>query len=332
MNKLKAIGVSALCGSLAAISAHAGEMTVKGGANATYVTKDNATTGQPLGMATNLTFTGSGELDNGNAFTVNIAHDDQNTWSAADISLDVAGYGKFTFDQGGGTGLDRLDDKMPTAWEESFDAGLSSGIVTATGAGGGTDIEWTVDSGMLPDGVAAYVSWTPEADSAKVNDKAVGGGDNGVGTGVDLVIEHTGLADGMTAFAGYSNISSDFGDDKEQYVVGATYAVGSVTLGMQYFKDGQGQTAIDYYENLAYGISFQVNDDLSLSYGAHESEQGGDAGTNASITMETQSLQLAYSMGGATFKVARSTVDNANYSTATTADYDVNAIALSLAF
>ena len=91
MNKLKLVGVSALCGSLAAFSAQAGEMTVKGGATATYTTKENVVTGQPLGMATGLTFTGSGELDNGNAFTVNIAHDDQNTWSAADIGLTVAG-------------------------------------------------------------------------------------------------------------------------------------------------------------------------------------------------------------------------------------------------
>ena len=135
MNKLKVLGASALCGSLAAFSAQAGEMTVKGGATATYTTKEKVVTGQPLGMATGLTFTGSGELDNGNTFTVNIAHDDQNTWSAADIGLTVAGVGTFTFDQGGGTGMDRLDDKMPTAWEESFDGGLGTNIVTVTGVG-----------------------------------------------------------------------------------------------------------------------------------------------------------------------------------------------------
>jgi hypothetical protein len=56
MNKLKLLGVSALCGSLAAVSAQAGEMSVSGGANATYTTKAGAVTGQPLGMATNLTF------------------------------------------------------------------------------------------------------------------------------------------------------------------------------------------------------------------------------------------------------------------------------------
>tara|TARA_Y100000590_G_scaffold435293_1_gene554549 strand:+ start:7696 stop:8730 length:1035 start_codon:yes stop_codon:yes gene_type:complete len=335
MDKLKVLGVSALCGSLAAISAQAGEMSVKGSANATYTSKEKAVTGQPLGMTTGLTFTGTGELDNGNTFTVNIAHDDQNTWSAADISVDIAGVGKITFDQGGGTGLDRLDDKMPTAWEESFDAGLGSNIVTATGVGGGTDIELAVDSGMLPDGVAVYLSYAPKATGDKVNDKATSGvTTDGVNHGWDVVVEHGTLMDGLNVFAGVSHIDqsdSVDNDDRDSYVIGGTYAIGSVTLGYQYYKDSMGRTSIDMYENHAYGLSFAVNDDLSISYGVHESDQ--DNGTEGStVSLETSSLQAAYSMGGATFKLARSSVDNASYSTATSNDYDVNTFAISLAF
>jgi outer membrane protein OmpU len=331
MNKLKLVGVSALCGTLAAVSAQAGEMVVKGGATATYTTKEGLTTGQPLGMATNLTFAGSGELDNGNTFTVNIAHDDQNTWSAADIGMTVAGLGTFTFDQGGGTGMDRLDDKMPTAWEESYDAGGGSGIQTVTGVGGGTDIEWAIDSGMLPDGLSAYISYSPEADGAKVNDKSTGGTDNGVGYGYDIVLEHSGLADGFNVFAGLTQIKSDFGNDQTVRALGATYAVGSITLGYQYTKDELGRHAYDYYENNAYGISFAVNDDLSLSYGSHESERSTGPG-DANTTLETSSLQIAYSMGGMSIKAAMSDIENQNYSTAAVADYDVNTIAVSLAF
>jgi len=331
MDKLKVLGVSALCGSLAAISAQAGEMTVSGGATASYTTKDKVVTGQPLGMASNLSFTGSGELDNGNAFAVGIYHDDKNGYSSADISITVDGVGKFTFDQGGGTGLDRLDDKTPTAWEEAYDGGLGSNIVTVTGAGGGTDIEWAIDAGMLPDGWAAYISYAPEADGAAVNDKATGGTDNGVGTGYDIVVENSSILEGGSLYAGYSLINADYGDDREQWAVGASYAVGSVTLGAQYSNDSQGQGAVDYYENLAYGIAFNVNDDLSLSYGYHESEKKMDASV-AAVTLEASSFQLAYSMGGATVKVARSNVENASYATTAKNDYDVNTIALSLAF
>ena len=66
MNKLTKIGVSALCGSLATVaSAQAGEMTVAGSASATYMSLTDEVTGNPLGMATGMTFTGTGELDNG---------------------------------------------------------------------------------------------------------------------------------------------------------------------------------------------------------------------------------------------------------------------------
>ena len=50
MDKLNKIGLSALCGSLAAIaSAQAGEMTVKGGATATYSNNTGTTSGNPIG-------------------------------------------------------------------------------------------------------------------------------------------------------------------------------------------------------------------------------------------------------------------------------------------
>ena len=64
MNKLTKIGASALCGSLAAIaSAQAGSMSVAGGATATYSSVEGSVTGNPIGMNTGITFTGSGELD-----------------------------------------------------------------------------------------------------------------------------------------------------------------------------------------------------------------------------------------------------------------------------
>ena len=52
--------------------------------------------------------------------------------------------GTFTYDEGGGTGLDRIDDMMPTAWEETTGTGLGTGIRTVAGAGGNADGEWYV--------------------------------------------------------------------------------------------------------------------------------------------------------------------------------------------
>jgi outer membrane protein OmpU len=333
MNKLTKIGVSALCGSLAAISAaNAGSMSVAGGATATYSKLGYGETGNPFGMATGLTFTGSGELDNGNAVTLNITHDDQNAFSAADISVDVAGLGKFSFDQGGGTGIDRFDDKMPTAWEETTGTAVGTGLQTVAGVGGQTDIEWAISSDMLPDGVSAYISWSPKADGGKSNDKATTGatGAPNDGMGYDIALSHTGLADGLEVFGGYSSISQGVVDDRTAYVVGAVYAVGSVTIGYQYSRDGVDSGGTDYYENHAVGVAFSVNDDLSISYGRHESERG-DTGLTGT-TVEADSLQMAYSMGGASLKIAETSVDNQSYVSGTAADRDGTTIALTLAF
>ena len=52
MNKLTKIGVSALCGSLASVSAaNAGSLDVTGGATATWVSIETADTGNPIGLS-----------------------------------------------------------------------------------------------------------------------------------------------------------------------------------------------------------------------------------------------------------------------------------------
>ena len=79
MKKYTKIGLSALCGSLASISAvNAGSLEVTGSALATYTTLGGQVTGNPIGMATGLTFTGNGELDGGQTFSVAIAHANKN--------------------------------------------------------------------------------------------------------------------------------------------------------------------------------------------------------------------------------------------------------------
>ena len=66
MNKLTKVGCSALCGSLAAIaSANAGTLSVTGGADMTWISNGTAVTGNPLGIGSNYTLNGAGELDNG---------------------------------------------------------------------------------------------------------------------------------------------------------------------------------------------------------------------------------------------------------------------------
>ena len=332
MNKLTKIGVSALCGSLAAVaSANAGSLAVTGGATATYTSLDGAVTGNPLGMATGMTFTGTGELDNGTTFKLSIAHTNKAAYTGSAISMTTPTLGTFTYDEGGGTGLDRIDDMMPTAWEETDGTGLPVGLRTVAGAGGSADVEWTV--GMaLPDGMNVYGSYAPRPGGGNKNTNKAVGGDSGVvdGYGWDLVVTHSGLYDGLNVFAGLSEIGQvSTLSDREQKVWGATFAIGGATLGYQESKDENPGAASDYYENTAYGVSFSVNDNLSISYGYHESKHNDNDADN--VTLDATSIQLAYTVGGASIKVAESEVDRPNY-VASGGTKEGRTIALTLAF
>jgi hypothetical protein len=242
----------------------------------------------------------------------------------------------------GGTGVDRYDDMMPTAWEETNGTSLATGLQTVAGVGTSMNIEWTAAADMLPDGTHFGIAVAPGSTGGGIaNDKASAATDTVGGTGYDITVGSTGLMDGLNVFAGMSTIeqeaagsASTTDGDRTQYVMGATYAVGSVTVGYQYSRDNMqnsGDSGTSYYQNDAFGISFAVNDDLSLSYGMHKSDRATNAGV-ANVELEAQSLQVAYSMGGMSIKFAESSVDNANYTSGTSADNDGRTIALTLAF
>ena len=119
MNKLTKIGCSALCGSLAAISAaNAGDLTVTGGVDTSWISKSNDVTGNPLGMGSNLTFKGSGELDNGWTFDLSVAHANLNAYSAAVASVTMGGLGKITINQGDRFGIIRFGSRVDLYFQD----------------------------------------------------------------------------------------------------------------------------------------------------------------------------------------------------------------------
>jgi hypothetical protein len=215
---------------------------------------------------------------------------------------------------------------MPTAWEETDGAGLPVGLRTVGGAGVSSDIEWNVGLG-LPDGMNVYASFAPEPDGSKNANKGVGGASATVdGNGWDIVLTHSGLYDGLNVFAGYSEIEQNAGiGDRTQHAYGATYAIGGATLGYQYSKDDTPGATSEYYENNAYGVSFSVNDNLAISYGVHESKRNTTA-----VEIQAESIQVSYTVGGASVKIAENSADNVNYVSA--ANKDGRTIALTLAF
>ena len=107
------------------------------------------------------------------------------------------------------------------------------------------------------------------------------------------------------------------------------YSVGDFTLGYQWSEEDLGMSANEQeYENDGYGITFQINDDLSVGYNHYESAQT----STTNVTAEASSMQIAYSAGGASVRLMRASADNMDYSTAVSQDRDNTAISVSLAF
>jgi len=78
-----------------------------------------------------------------------------------------------------------------------------------------------------------------------------------------------------------------------------------------------------------YSVTFNVNDDLSIGYNHADSDK---ASSVAHADAEADSLQAAYTMGGATISVAQVDIENRAYGTSASADVSGHVISLGLAF
>jgi len=339
MKNLKKIGVSALCGSLAAISsANAGDLSVTGGVDMSWISKDDTVTGNPIGMGSNLTFSGSGELENGWSVALSVAHANLNAYSNTNVTIGIPGIGDIRVDQGvSGTGIDRMDDMTPNVWEEAYGTGLSSGIVNVAGGSAGTGIEYTPS--MTPDGMTMRLFWTPNAGGSNAGDKGGSGSQTGIAKGGwDATVELTGDllgVDGLTVYGGVAEVEQDTGHattegNKQDKTAGISYAINRVKAGYQWSRTDLGTTSgvANAYDNDGYGVTFNINDDLSIGYNSWKSEQ--DNATN--VEAEASSIQVAYTSGGLSVRLAEAEVDNSNYSTAAGSDVKATTLSVALAF
>ena len=105
--------------------------------------------------------------------------------------------------------------------------------------------------------------------------------------------------------------------------------MGGFTFGYQISEEDTGRASTNTkYDNTAYGITFNVNDDLTIGYNNYESEQSSTTNT----TLELESVQIAYTMGGATITLAEAEGTNMSYQTTAAFDRDMTTVKLALAF
>jgi outer membrane protein OmpU len=177
--------------------------------------------------------------------------------------------------------------------------------------------------------------YSPDVTGAGAADKgssghAINSGSSGFDATLVADDSVTGMA-GLTIGGGYATFDKTGDSDAEDMTVYATYAIGGFTVGYQWSEADLGTTTgAQQYDNDGYGITFAVNDDLSIGYNHYESEQ--DNGTADNVTSEATSMQIAYSMGGASVRLASSEGDNMQYNTGADYDRDSTVLSVSLAF
>jgi outer membrane protein OmpU len=346
MNNFKKIGLTALAGSLAAVSANAVELSVSGETTVSYISntaeKVNTVGGQSIGVSTGITFSGSGELENGwTVSSSNILNDgDANALSSSQLNLTMGSMGTITFAKAFGTNVNAIDDVTPKVAEEAFDGAGGSvlqgiGSTTASGA-----VAYKSPSFDIAGISASFgVDYDPAAGAAGNDHDAVATKTATQGSGMGAVVKLS-HESGLTVGAGVEEISSNSGNNAEaQNVTGyALYTMGPVSVGYQgyYLDTGTaaklGTTAGADYSGDSVGIAFNVNDQVSIGYqkiSEDKEARGGVVGT----TRDIKSLSAAYSSGGMTMSIQQTDTDNYALAAAASAlDTETVQVTLSFAF
>ena len=359
MINLKRVGLTALAGSLAAVSAQAGELAVSGGHVTTYTTGEAYNSAQGIGSKTNVNFSGSGELDNGWTTSMFVLYNDATTGlSSTAATMTMGDMGTLGVSKGGGFNVNGgFDETYPRVYEENSDGGGQSSLnYVGNWADDNALIYKAPAIDMLGATVNIGIEHSLQAGTATGSDGVAPARSDtyGNGTGVGVTVAYEGLTLGAYA-AERENKNPIVQDDVMDEFNGSwyiNYNFGPVSVGYQetYVDAGLTHQSADFtttgarsvglsggiFDGQAMSIAFNVNDNLSISYS--ETEDTYDAQANVAgadgvddVTMKSDSIQLAYSIGGMSIK-AYSTERTNNHYDSNADDLKTNEIAIGLAF
>ena len=329
MNNLKKIGLSALAGSLVAISANAAELSVSGSVEVTYTdtggTVGNEITGNSFGAKSDMTFTGSGDVGFGTV-TMNRALSDAGAITTSYQTLDMGDMGTFSFDSTAGqlVGIAANDDLMPTAYEEVWTGVSGSGIA---GVGSTNVIGYTNTFA----GVSISAGYTNGEGATQTGESAASGA-GAHGSTRDIYLSMSPI-DGLTIGAGQSvNSSTDTSTtstDTVESVANIKYTMGPVSAGYRMGESEDGTAGAASHSITAWSLAFNVNDNFAISYGEQENEQNA-IGATAAVAEDVTGLSAAYTMGAASVRFNHSESSNDNFVAAV--DDETTEISLALSF
>ena len=328
MNNFKKIGLTALAASLVSVSANAGEMSVAGSASigtagysGTAVTSANE-----WSMGNQLTFSGSGELDNGLnvslSFVIdqadNAAHEDA-PFDSHSVTISSDSLGTLVMSgEGGSSTASAIDTTAAGDLWDAFDGMTNAdgqtdgqGVASATAGVGGNSFFYT--SPELMEGLTLTASWGP---SAATTEAKTGYGLNYTGVeGLSLKYAVADVIKGNTATA-----------NGDSTVLNVSYAYGPVTVAYSDMAYDIG-TANSDVDTTAWKVSYTVSDELSVSYAQETIDREGTA-----VDAEYEGITAAYTTGGMTISAGMYESDSASFTTNANEDYEKWTLGASFAF
>jgi outer membrane protein OmpU len=307
MNKLKKVGLTALATTLVASSAFAGEMSVSGSASLNYSGVSTNSNVNPWTMGDSVTFSGGGDLDNG--MTVGVSYElDGGNYDDYKLTLGLGdGMGDLTFSGNSvnAGGIDMVKDIVPTAYTAVYENtnGVDNGV--AAGVGGRSTASMWGYKNTISDLTVSLgynqINSTASADAAEIS----------------LGLSYT--MDDVTMVAG----RLEDGDMAVHDTVGVKYTMGSITGAIQRTDINYDLSTTADQEALHVGLSFAVNENLSVSAGRQKVEIKG-----ATEDEVNTGVNASYTMGSITFGGGFNEVDSAGG----TADSDAEVTMLNIAF
>jgi len=320
MNNLKKIGLTALAGSLVVTSAVAGEMSVAGGASIGLKNTSHTTSGKSWTMGNQLTFTGSGELDNGMNVSLSfiLDQDDDTTQTEAkreenspfdshSVTISSDTLGTLVFSGEGGSSAQSAIDT--TAAGDLWDNGSGFDSPSASEAGNNS-MMYTLPS--IVDGVAINASYSP--------------GGTGGPSATAWSIAYTGI-EGLSANYAIGETET-VGSAATHTTMKASYAIGSFTVGYSQSESIYDNSASVDEEISSWNVAYTVSDDISVSYGTETFETEGQA-----VDEETSAINVSYTTGGVTLSATTyEFTGKGNSATESASTGDVERWALSATF
>ena len=296
MTNLKKIGLTALAGSLAVTGfAQAGELSVNGTARMEYQsTKATATTAaDTFAQTASITFSGSGELDNGNtvSFTQVRASAVTGAVTSQSVTLDMGDMGTVSMASMNLAGIGTIQDMVPNGGEQPWDDlgthGTPQQGVASPHAGNRLGYKTTAGGAII----SAAINYEQNSPTTSI------------------AIQLPNLVEGLNIGGGIASDASAAGVEDDIETMYVKYTMGGISVGYQ-TTDVDVTAATSDIERTAYGISFAVNDNLSIGYGISDTEF-----EQFTLDEENVGVGIAYTAGGMKLGIINNQKDNAGGST-----------------